>query len=263
MATWKDGAAYAPLERPDGFATPVAEPLPAAEPYRAETPGPMQHPGGFDAAPQRQLSELGTTEQRGRDPRDSFKVASLALTAAPGHVTGRDPREPFANSYTPVVSPGPPPPTGPPLPPPPEALPPPGALPPPPGAPLGQSGAQFSPPAGPWAPPVPGAMLPAADRPVATPQPDILGWISAAVAFAGLVFSGGAAILLMLAGLIAWQGNQRYRWLARTSFFTGASLTVVQFILGEFGETGLAPGLLSLVICISFVVTLLRGRPTA
>ena len=30
MASWKDGAAYAPTERPDGFATPSTEPLDAA-----------------------------------------------------------------------------------------------------------------------------------------------------------------------------------------------------------------------------------------
>ncbi|WP_139650896.1 hypothetical protein [Tessaracoccus massiliensis] len=51
MATWKDGAAYAPVERPDGFATPVADPLPAGAPYQPGTPGPMTHPSGFAPLP--------------------------------------------------------------------------------------------------------------------------------------------------------------------------------------------------------------------
>ena len=44
MATWRDGAAYAPETRPDGFATPAAEPLPEGEPYRANTPGADDRP---------------------------------------------------------------------------------------------------------------------------------------------------------------------------------------------------------------------------
>ena len=48
MATWRDGAAYAPETRPDGFASPAADPLPEGEPYRADTPGAIERPLVFD-----------------------------------------------------------------------------------------------------------------------------------------------------------------------------------------------------------------------
>ncbi|NHB84471.1 hypothetical protein G7085_07260 [Tessaracoccus sp. HDW20] len=85
MASWKDGAAYAPIERPDGFATPLADPLPVGDPYAAATPGPIAHPDRFDSDPaQADLTGLGTHTQTRRDPRDQFEVASMAMTAGPG-----------------------------------------------------------------------------------------------------------------------------------------------------------------------------------
>ncbi|MDO5677597.1 MAG: hypothetical protein Q4G35_08865 [Propionibacteriaceae bacterium] len=120
MATWKDGAAYAPVERPDGFATPVAEPLPSGAPYRAETPGPVAHPQGFEPLPPQQpLTEIGQARTASRDPRDAFEVASSLVTAGPdAPVSGpRDPRTPFPTAAPSPLDTAPPPPTGLPLPP--------------------------------------------------------------------------------------------------------------------------------------------------
>lgn len=117
MASWRDGAAYAPTERPDGFATPSTNALPAGEPYKAATPGPMAPPQSFDAAKQPALSQIAVEVKQRRNPRDSFEVASTTLTTAPGQPSGkRDPKEPFATSRSADQLP---PPTGDPLPPPP------------------------------------------------------------------------------------------------------------------------------------------------
>ena len=89
MASWRDGAAYAPTERPDGFATPSTDALPAGEPYKAATPGPMAPPQSFDAAEQPALSQIAVEVKQRRNPRDSFEVASTTLTTAPGQPSGK------------------------------------------------------------------------------------------------------------------------------------------------------------------------------
>ncbi|MDO5737442.1 MAG: hypothetical protein Q4P15_13325 [Propionibacteriaceae bacterium] len=122
MASWTDGAAYAPLERPDGFATPEVPPLELAEPEPARTPGAMPTPSGF--APMERVTPLGeirTTPPPNRNPSVPFMVSSGLLTAASsmGHDVVRDPRTPFPMAE--VGASGPenlPPPTGAPLAPP-------------------------------------------------------------------------------------------------------------------------------------------------
>ena len=99
MATWTDGAAYAPLERPDGFATPEAEPLEVAVPHTSETPGPMRPPAGFaPSGPAIPLDAVRTQPPPRRDPVVPFMVSSGLLTSASsmGDGSGRDPRLPFA-----------------------------------------------------------------------------------------------------------------------------------------------------------------------
>lgn len=114
MATWTDGAAYAPLERPDGFATPEAEPLEAAQPERPLTPGPMAPPRDF--APQGNVVPLAAIRTEAlveRDPSEPFQVSSALLTANPLSSGERDPHQPFASS---ALAPSDlPPPSGPPL----------------------------------------------------------------------------------------------------------------------------------------------------
>lgn len=135
MAGWTDGAAYAPIERPDGFATPEVEALEVAVPQLAQTPGPIPAPQGFQpSAPQAPLDQIRTDPPPARDPAIPFATASAALTAGPDRYSdaGRDPRQPFHGYTTGVGSQELPPPSGDPLPPPTgaplslSALPPPG-----------------------------------------------------------------------------------------------------------------------------------------
>ena len=108
MASWEDGAEYAPIERPDGFAMPEAEPLPAPDPYTAATPGPGGPPEQYQPAPTGvRLDALVPTDVAPRNPGEPFAVASATMTTesawdaarrpdssfAP---TGFDPRTPFA-----------------------------------------------------------------------------------------------------------------------------------------------------------------------
>lgn len=121
MATWTDGAAYAPIERPDGFATPEAEALEVAVPQLLRTPGPIPPPNGFQpSAPQAPLDQIRTDPPPTRDPGTPFVTASATLTAGPDHVPGaqRDPLQPFETYTTSYGSQELPPPTGQPLPPP-------------------------------------------------------------------------------------------------------------------------------------------------
>ena len=98
MASWTDGAAYAPLERPDGFATPEVEPLDVAVPDVAQTPGPIPPPAEFHpSAPAAPLSGLRTAPPVTRDPSSPFQVGAGLMTIASsmGPIEARDPRRPF------------------------------------------------------------------------------------------------------------------------------------------------------------------------
>lgn len=262
MATWKDGAAYAPVERPDGFATPVADPLPVAEPYRAATPGPMHHPGGFDSAQQRPLDQLGVSTSTQRNPKDSFAVASLAMTAGPGKSSARDPRQPFASSATVVTSDDPPPPTGQPL-----AVPGPpplpqytgqygGARPPAPG--VGTRPTQ--PPPQQWAPPSPQAFNGAPQQYDPTLQSQrVMGWTAAVLSFFGLLLSGSAPFVLIIAGVLGLRVRKLTTWVGPTALGIGLFGLLVQLGLGELGSPNPLLGVLSLLCCLGFSIAMLRS----
>lgn len=100
MATWRDGAEYAPTERPQGFATPTVAPFPEHVPWQAATPGPVAAPAEFEAPRAAPLAPLTAGESPRRDPRDAFTVSTMAL--APGTAPGaaRDPRQPIVTSAT-------------------------------------------------------------------------------------------------------------------------------------------------------------------
>ncbi|WP_203568521.1 hypothetical protein [Aestuariimicrobium ganziense] len=79
MADWRDGAEYAPLERPDGFATPRAEPLETPPPRLDLAAGaPLQHPATFqpNPTPVPPLEALVPATGPSRDPMVAFDSAS-------------------------------------------------------------------------------------------------------------------------------------------------------------------------------------------
>ena len=96
MASWTDGAAYAPIERPDGFALPDVAPLPAAEPAPQLTPGAVAPPSGFaPMSPAVALEDLGKEERLRRNPAAPFDVSSALMMAYAAGYGSRDPRQPF------------------------------------------------------------------------------------------------------------------------------------------------------------------------
>lgn len=102
MASWQDGAEYAPIERPDGFATPRAVPLDSPDPRIDLSAGaPPQRPADFSQPPARvpALAELAPSTGRARDPRAPFETAR---TLGPAE-TNWTPDRPF-NTDSPVVT---------------------------------------------------------------------------------------------------------------------------------------------------------------
>lgn len=84
MADWRDGAQYAPHERPDGFATPRTSPLSVAEPEPNPAAGqPLQGPDSFapDPTPAPPLEALVPSAKPSRDPREAFSSGSVAHDA--------------------------------------------------------------------------------------------------------------------------------------------------------------------------------------
>lgn len=84
MASWTDGAEYAPTERPDGFATPRAAPLDQA-PIEAHLARdrPLEKPTQFEpSAPAPSLESLGLPTGPTRDPQQSFGTVTTAMTTS-------------------------------------------------------------------------------------------------------------------------------------------------------------------------------------
>lgn len=247
MASWRDGAAYAPTERPDGFATPVAEPLTAKEPWRPPTPGPMAPPRGLDAPEAKPLHAVAATPPPGRDPRAAFEVASSLLTATPPG-TARDPRQPIVVAGSGLTdTTQPPPPTGDPLPlPPPE-----GVAPPPPAS---------------WPAPAPAGdrfQSPYPQRPYpqrpAVPTEEMrtsrnLVMLAAGLTFAGFILTNAAPWALLVAGLLALRTRGTAQRLGRVAAGAGGAIILLEFFTGTAGEGHWFPALLSLGCSFGFAL---------
>lgn len=98
MADWTDGAAYAPTQRPDGFATPEVEPLGAAPSAPPLTPGAIPPPQAFQpSASQPPLEYISAPLPPRRNPAEPFSTttAGLASGSVAGIAQSRDPRQPF------------------------------------------------------------------------------------------------------------------------------------------------------------------------
>ena len=84
MATWEDGPEYAPLERPDAFDAPSANPSDLAPPPTspAQPPAPLDRPvfaGPHQPGPQ--LADLVPVPPEQRNPNEPFDVVSSLVTA--------------------------------------------------------------------------------------------------------------------------------------------------------------------------------------
>lgn len=84
MASWTDGAEYAPTERPDGFATPRTAPLDQAPPpEHLARDRPLEPPAEFlPSAPAPALTSLGLPAGPSRDPGQAFGTVTTAMTTS-------------------------------------------------------------------------------------------------------------------------------------------------------------------------------------
>lgn len=234
MASWKDGAAYAPTERPDGFATPRAEPLTSGDPWASSTPGPMAPPATFEAIPQPPLSEVAAGQAPTRDPRDAFAVSSAAIAPGPKPGVARDPREPIVTSAPQPVGPEwasaaggqLPAPTGPPLPPPGELLPPPSA---PPG-------------------------------PRAQPQQRQLAFIASGLCLLGFILPALSPFVLTAAGALGTRIQPLTGRAGASALSIGLATLGWQLLTDTLGRTSTVGMLVSLAFTVVFAVGALRNR---
>ncbi|MGD7732974.1 hypothetical protein ACQCX5_08430 [Propionibacteriaceae bacterium G57] len=89
MASWSDGAEYAPNERPDGFAAPRADPLGEAPPEPSLAEGrPLAPPDAFTPQPGPDLAAIGIDKGPTRNPQQAFATASKAMTTATSSAWG-------------------------------------------------------------------------------------------------------------------------------------------------------------------------------
>lgn len=203
MASWKDGAAYAPIERPDGFATPNANPLSVAEPPEQATPGAVPRPATIQPVPAPPLDGVARAAKASRDPRLPFAVQSATMTSVPMLGDGnRDPRVPYAiATAAPVSVPDAPPP------------------PPPHAAPLPMAPAQGVP---------------------SDSSARILLWLCAGMCFVGMLLPAGAPILMILAGVLSVLRVETANKLGGAVVGLGATLLVIQLLLPLVDESPLS-----------------------
>ncbi len=106
MATWEDGPEYAPIERPDEFATPDAAPLGSTEPYvQPAANAPVERPAfGAPQSPVIALADLVPVPEEQRDPTLPYEVVSSAVTGGDSAWTAmhsQAPTSPIATSASP------------------------------------------------------------------------------------------------------------------------------------------------------------------
>lgn len=194
MASWKDGAAYAPIERPDGFATPNTSPLSVAEPPEQATPGAVPRPATIQPVPAPPLDGVVQAAKPSRDPQTPFAVQSAAMTSVPMlNDSHRDPMAPYAvTTATPVSVPDAP------APPPPHA------------APLLMTPEQGVPSEG---------------------SAKILLWLCAGMCLVGVLLPAGAPILMVLAGVLSVLRVETANKLGGAVVGLGAMLLAIQLLL--------------------------------
>ena len=238
VASWTDGAAYAPLERPDGFAMPETDPLDVAAAPRPTTAGPVPPPRSFEAPRAIPLEQVRPDDGPRRNPVAPFETVSSLLTAGPGrHPDGsRDPREPFdVQSLASAPTSELPPPSGPPLPMPSEPpLPPPGtSTPAPPGP-------------GPAPSPFPPPYVPAAQSQQVREQRRLIQLAAWSYGIS-LFVPGAAGVLFLVAGFFLQRAKQHTGSVWAWSLGLGGALMLWSFLLEE------SPGPLATFPAIGFL----------
>ncbi|CAL8970622.1 hypothetical protein TESS_TESS_02208 [Tessaracoccus sp. O5.2] len=255
MASWRDGAEYAPTERPDGFATPTAAPLSAAEPWRAPTPGPLAAPEDFDAPESAPLSSVSVRAESTRDPRDPITTVAAALAPAGAPRVDRDPREPIVTSAPRI--PGPdwnsdagaqlPPPTGLPL----HRMPPPAV----PAPPQPAAAPGFPPPSMPQ-----GAAGPQRVAAPASGAQRQLALVAGALSFLGFLVPSIAPFVLVGAGALGLRTTALTGRAGSWALGVGLATVAVRFVTGSLGEPSVLATLAALGFTFAFVVGGLRRR---
>ena len=238
MATWTDGAAYAPIERPDGFATPETAPLPVAEPAPQTTPGAVPPPSGFAPMPPSvALENLGKKEISRRNPTVPFDVSSALMMAYTGYGE-RDPQQPFAVATigSPHASMAPPDPA-----------------------------ARLTPPPNPYQP-MPTGPYPSAPQygqtvsaPITQAQQSLL-IIAGAVSFLGTFLPTALPLLLIAAGGLLLRSGTTGRQIGIASLVVGALLTLTLFAKMQHVLTGLGRwiGLAFGIACVAIAFSQAR-----
>lgn len=212
MASWTDGAAYAPIERPDGFATPEAEPLETATAAPATTPGAIPPPGDFRMeSPVVPLDHVRTAPPARRDPSSAFETGGALMTVASsmGQHDLRDPMTPFSTQRDSGSSDDAlPPPTGNPLPPP--------------------MAMHYGPPH---------AMAPRPGAPVVSRQDlstqNTLVWLAMVCCFLGLTLGETSPYLLLTAGVLTFRASHTCGRAGIWALAAGLLLIVVSFVAGS------------------------------
>lgn len=275
MATWRDGAAYAPIERPDGFAAPLAPDLSTAAPRDVGTPGDVPPPE--TVAPPEGAAPLETVAVRPRttrNPRDAFSVASALLTEAS---SSRDPRQPFATTAPrPTGDDQLPPPSGPPL------APPSGSTP------LASSPTAPIPPQNWPAPtPIPGggtltdSAQPSPDdlpphwkhvAPQPPPPPPSLTTAQRTIAgvalflfIAGFLITATTAVTMVVAGVLLLRLPARLAGLGRTALSVGAAMIAWGLLTDTLARGNVLLSLASFAMAVFTVIYMARpsGQPRA
>lgn len=255
MADWRDGAEYAPTERPFGFATPRVAPLSApAEPPSPAVGQPPVAPNDFTAPNAAPLATLAPRIEQARDPNRAFDTDSSTFTGQTAWGTvahgsgGWTPSQPFALTSSTGANlaeqsaprPGSSfaPPTGGPV------VPATGYP-----APVGVPSSQLPP--GAWAPPAP------SQQPASSPM---LDWLVFLCLLAGFLVRPISIVLIVAAWLIARQLKPVARSIRRT-LSIGLGVAVV---LGGLAALNAQPGdgyseFSSTVLLVSLVLTITVG----
>ena len=86
-----------------------------------------------------------------------------------------------------------------------------------------------------------------------------MGWTAAVLSFFGLLLSGSAPFVLIIAGALGLRIRKLTTWVGPTALGIGLFGLLVQLGLGELGSPNPLLGVLSLLCCLGFSIAMLRS----